>query len=82
MNLYLISQEENDGCDTYSDAVVAALSADEARTIYPGGGGLGMDDWIVASYWVSDPSKVAVKLIGTAKAGVKSGVLCASFHAS
>jgi hypothetical protein len=36
MNLYRLSQKENDGYDTYDSAVVAAESPSDARTIYPG----------------------------------------------
>jgi len=35
MNLYLISQDANDGYDTYDSAVVAAKSENDARTINP-----------------------------------------------
>ena len=35
MNLYLISQDENIGYDTYDSAVVAAKSEKDARTIHP-----------------------------------------------
>jgi hypothetical protein len=37
MNLYLISQDKVDGYDTYSDAVVSAKSAIDARKIHPCG---------------------------------------------
>jgi hypothetical protein len=35
MNLYLISQDQNNGYDTYSDAVVAAENETRARFTYP-----------------------------------------------
>jgi hypothetical protein len=35
MNLYLISQDVNNGYDTYDSAVVAAKSGNDARTINP-----------------------------------------------
>lgn len=37
-NLYLITQSQNRGYDTYSGAVVVADSPEAARNIYPGGG--------------------------------------------
>lgn len=37
MKLYLISQEENNGYDTYDSAVVAAASEAEAKRIDPSG---------------------------------------------
>jgi hypothetical protein len=35
MNLYLISQDENDDYDTFDSAVVAAKNEEDARTINP-----------------------------------------------
>lgn len=37
MNLYLISQNDNRGYDTYDSAVVAAESEAQARAIHPNG---------------------------------------------
>ena len=37
MNLYLISQTQNQTYDTYDSAVVAAESEDHARAIHPSG---------------------------------------------
>lgn len=82
MKLWLISQNKNTDYDTYSDAVVAAETEEEARKIHPHNGKCvnwwneewGMDDW-------TKPENVKVKLIGTAKDGTKKGVICASFHA-
>ena len=82
MNLYLISRTEVDWYDTYSEAVVAADDADEAKTIHPRGG----EARIPAhrhdeGTWTDDPSKVTAVLIGEAVAGTNVGVICASFHA-
>ncbi len=71
MNLYLLSQNVNDGYDTYDSCVVAAESADEARTITPSSFGYG---------WCS-PNEVVVKFIGNATEGVKAGIVLASFNA-
>ena len=80
MNLYLISQTEVDGYDTYSDAVVAAKTPKEASTFHPGGGDkLPRDD--ASGTWTNDPAKVSVSLIGRAIKGMPAGVVCASFHA-
>jgi hypothetical protein len=88
MNIYLISQNENNGYDTYSDAVVAALNPKNARNMNPAGenfkGNIFMtkEDWAYRwSEWASKPENVTVKLIGVAKKGIKEGVICASFHA-
>lgn len=79
MELYLISQEENTGYDTYSDAVVCAENEDEARMIHPSddkdwdGKKGDYDEW-------TDAKNVVVEHIGTAKEGLKKGVICSSFH--
>jgi len=76
MNLYLISQEANDGYDTYDSAIVCASSFDEAREINPSGHwGRGY------SGWCATPSQVTVVKIGTADDGVDPGVVLASFNA-
>lgn len=79
MKLWFISQSENTGYDTYSDAVVAAETEDKARMTHPGG-----DEWNgkkdTWSTWTS-ADRVRVKLIGEAINGTEAGVICASFHA-
>lgn len=72
MKLWLISQEENTGYDTYSDVVVAAETAEEARRIPP-------DKFYYA--WASKPENVSVRLLGEALEGIKAGVILASYHA-
>lgn len=72
MNLYLISQDENTGYDTYDSAVVAAETAEDAAKIHPDGS---------FGSWAKRPENVKVKLIGTATEGTPEGVICASFNA-
>ena len=79
MNLYLISQKENDDYDTYDSAVVCAESAEAASMTRPSGSDWDgkskqYDDWCAAT-------KVSVKLIGVAVDGSTPGVVCASFNA-
>lgn len=92
MNLYLISQEENNGWDTYDSAVVCAETEDEARRIHPCEY---VDAWKVGAdadeeenrerWWTGDwalsPSSVSARLIGKAAEDVKRGVVLASFNA-
>ena len=94
MKLFLISQTLNDGCDTYSDAVVAALDKEAAILIHPDGSAVWVSDkgwcyrkpdgtlheryWFVS--WVA-PSAVSAKYIGEAAQDIEQGVVCASFHA-
>lgn len=70
MRLWLISQDVNDGYDTYDSAVVAAATEDEARHSDVGS----------AQTWCS-PEHVTVKLIGEAAEGIPAGVVLASFNA-
>ncbi len=82
MNLYRISQEANDGYDSYDSAIVAAESEDEARLISPCGD---HHEWNSDNHycgsWVRNPSEVTVELIGTAIDGTKQGVILGSFNA-
>ena len=78
MNIYLLSQDQNRGWDTYDAAVVAAETEDDARHINPGG------DWDCSvgwTGWVNSPDQVNVALIGEAASGTAAGVVLASFHA-
>jgi hypothetical protein len=76
MNIYLLSQTDNDGYDTYSDCVVSAKSEDAARLISPSGDFGGT--W---QSWADSPQSVVVKLIGVAVDGTKPGIILSSFHA-
>ena len=93
MKLWLISQSQVDGYDTYDSAVVAAETEDGARRTDPGGyhewddkdgcwrynyGKKEADD---SSCWARDISAVKVELIGDAAPDVKAGVIVASFNA-
>lgn len=78
MNLYLISQNEDNDYDTYDSAVVAAPSEDAARNTHPNGRD---EPWEKYDGWCSCPELVNVELIGTALEGTKAGVICSSFNA-
>ncbi len=77
MNLYLISQNESNGYDTYDSAVVAAETNLKARKTHPIPGLEG--SWDLD--WSSSFQTVDAKFIGKAKKGMKAGVICASFNA-
>jgi hypothetical protein len=83
MKLWLISQDDNGGYDTYDSAVVAAESIEGARQISPDtydyGEKKGDQRWGLT--WASSPDKVQVKLIGEAIPGTQPGVIVASFNA-
>ena len=76
MNIYRISQDQNNGYDTFDSAVVVANTEEEARKISPGG------RWYtVYSDWCMTPDDVKVELIGTTDKVFKNPVICASFNA-
>lgn len=93
MNLYLISQNVNNGYDTYSSAVVSADCAHSAKKVHPDG-----SLWDVRrQIWYrlnenSEPykswgnenwapaTKVKAQLIGKYNQNV-SKVICSSYHA-
>jgi hypothetical protein len=83
MKLYLISQSQNDHCDTYDSAVVAAPNEDTARWMDPGGydGDIFFTRWgKTGSGWALKPEDVKVEYLGEAVEGTELGVICASFN--
>lgn len=80
MKLFLISQTENNGYDTFSDAVVAAPDEETARQMNPYNG-QPMVWGGNFSPWCSSPEKVLVEHIGESVEGIKQSVICTSFHA-
>ncbi len=77
LHLYLLTQHERDGYDTYDACVVAAETAEAAQKILPSH----YYDWEDPSpAWASTPKKVKVKHIGVAADGVGVGVVLASFN--
>lgn len=83
MNLYLISQDENNGYDTYDSAIVCAENKNEAKKILPNS----ESEWPEqgqASFmynWASSPKNVKAELIGKAASNIKKGLVLASFNA-
>lgn len=94
MKLYKISQTVNAGYDTYSDAVVAAEDAEQARCIYPDkdytyrdgkvyikrDNGTERESYIARHEWTI-PDNVLVEYIGEAAPDIQAGPICASYHA-
>lgn len=89
MNLYLISQKENNDWDTYDSAVVVAESEDQARHVHPRGRLFDpseKDEYYRWDYafgcWASSPDKVDAKFVGVAAENLQAGyIVCASFNA-
>jgi len=84
MNIYHLSQEENEGWDTFSDCVVVAENETEARNVHPGAG-YEPEWWTQKRFqhgtWATKPENIRVVCIGTANADQERDVVCASFHA-
>ena len=80
MKLFLISQNQNRGYDTYDSAVVAAPDEETARNMNPENG-KPMEKWDKDySTWCSGPEHVKVIYLGEA-VDSEQGVECASFNA-
>ena len=77
MNIYLLSQTENTGYDTYDSCVVIAGNEEEAKTIIPGN----FSDY---RYVWCNPNDVLVEYVGEFKGNLENyptRVICASFNA-
>jgi hypothetical protein len=81
MNIYLLSQDEATGYDTYDACVVAAESAEDAVAIHPGYNDGWPTDRFTMSAWASKPENVTTILLGLAVEGTERGVILASFNA-
>ncbi|MDR6290483.1 MULTISPECIES: hypothetical protein [Inquilinus] len=77
MKLWKISQDVNDETDTYDSAIVAAETEDAARRIHPNRMPL---SWRFSRGTWCLPEEVKVELIGEARAGIRGGVILASFN--
>ncbi len=82
MKLYLISQSENCGYDTFDSAVVAAASKEDARRIHPANkGSIHPFNWDCYG-WAEHPDQVSCVEIGEAREEVTNPhVILASFNA-
>ena len=85
MNLYLLSQKDNNGYDTYENCVVCAENEEIAKNIHPSGeefkGKEGSEYFWEYDDWANTLEGIACELIGTANETQKRGVICASFNA-
>ena len=77
MKLYLLSQTDHTGYETFSAAVVAAESAEEAAKISPDVDGR----FGYLAGWADSPERVKVMFIGIAAANIEAGVICSSYNA-
>ena len=81
MNLYKVSQNDNNGYDTFSDMVVCAKDEQHARSIHPYDTTFpGINHWD-HGMWCTSPEDATVIYLGEARNDIGPGVICASFHA-
>lgn len=78
MNIYLLTQTENEEYDSYDSIVVCAEDEIDAKTILPE---TNMNDEEVKSKWVIDTDFITCIEIGKANSNQVKGVILASYHA-
>lgn len=96
MKIFLISQDVNDGYDTYDSAVVCAQNEESAKRVDPSGyykideqgnfwfkyaDGRMVNEGTDAPHNWCKMEDVQVQYIGEAKEGSYEGVICSSFNA-
>jgi hypothetical protein len=75
MNLYLLERIGGTGWDQFDSFVVAAADSRQARKLTVARAGrYDRCDW-------GDPAEATCRKIGTARAGIKAGVVIGSFNA-
>lgn len=79
MNLYLLTQSQMTGYDTFDAIVVAAEYEEDAKNIFPRHY---YENWEECRRtWASSPEQVTAEFLGQAKEGTERGVILASFNA-
>lgn len=81
MKIYLLTQDENSGYDTYDSCVVVAESAQDAKTITPSGNTFKENTNGYYNDWADTFDGIEVEEIGEANDRQRRGVICASFNA-
>ncbi len=87
MKLWLLTQDEERGYDTFDSCVVAAPTEARAKAINPRGmiydiwKSDGQNNFDFGGSWASNPSKVFAEYLGEAKEGTPMGVILSSFNA-
>lgn len=88
LKIYLLTQRENTGYDTYDAMVVVAEDKKEARRMHPDQD----KDWFPSNFdywgsvetgtnWATKLKNVRVKEIGEASPKMKKGIVLSSFNA-
>lgn len=76
MKLWLLTQNDSDGYDTYDSCIVAAKTEQEAKQITPSE----YTKWNSGT-WAKSPDRVQVTLLGSATKGTPAGLILSSFTA-
>ena len=80
MKLYLLSQNDNTGYDTYDSCVVCAENEEDAKTITPYGN-VYSEPVKIYSDWALSKENILCEEIGKANDKQVRGVILASFNA-
>ena len=86
MRIYKLINTKADHRDCYQECVVAATSGNKALLIRPDGKTVAEAakepqlSMFPDGTWPTNPDDIRVEFVGYAKAGTKSGVLCADFY--
>ena len=83
MKLYLLSQNDNTGYDTYDCCVVCAENEEDAKTIAPNGNiySVPTKPYTAYSDWALSKETILCEEIGEANKSQVRGVIIASFNA-
>lgn len=77
LKLYLLTQTQRLGYDTYDSCIVASESSTEAKKIHPSGE---TNKWHYGT-WADSPENVTATLIGNAHSTIEKGLILSSFVA-
>lgn len=91
MKIYKLTQNVNEGYDTYDAIIVIAKDENQARLMYPKHTNIiseeydfsqaPSDPFKYSKSWVTNPSDVEIELLGTAEKNSKCRIVLASFNA-
>ena len=78
MNLYLISQTQNENYDTFDALIVCAENEEDARNITPDA-----DNYFSSKHsnWCDSPDEVTVEYLGIASSKITKEIILGSFNA-
>ena len=83
--IWLLTQDQNRGYDTYDSCVVIAPDEEFARKIHPASWFADAEWWCsrtVSDTWATHPDNVTAECVGVALDGAMPGtIVCASFNA-